>query len=117
MDQVEGWVFPSDSKPGDLTTVATAFETARSKVKLSSDIKLYSGRPRSPQRSGPQPGNLSLVMRPLGHSNAQTAMIYQHPSMEDVREVVNARPLAASPKLGSVLVRHNPRHSTGNGAK
>ena len=31
-------------------------------------------------------GDLSLVMRTLGHSNAQTAMIYQHPSMEDVRK-------------------------------
>jgi hypothetical protein len=50
-------------------------------------------------------------MRTLGHSNAQTAMIYQHPSMEDVREVVNARPLPASRKLGPVLVGHNPRHT------
>jgi hypothetical protein len=30
---------------------------------------------------------------PWGHSNAQTAMIYQHPSMEDVRVLVNACPL------------------------
>jgi hypothetical protein len=42
--------------------------------------------------------NLPLVMRTLGRSNAQTAMIYEHPSMEDVRQIVNAGPSAASPK-------------------
>ena len=115
-DQVEGWAFPSDSKPGYLTTVATAFQTARAKAKLTSEIKLYSARHTFATKVLAATGNLSLVMRTLGHSNAQTAMIYQHPNMEDVREVVNARPLAALPKPGPVLVRHNPRHSTGNDA-
>jgi integrase len=114
--KVEGWVFPSDSKPGHLTTVATAFETARAKAKLSSEIKLYCARHTFATKVLAATGNLSLVMRTLGHSNAQTAMIYQHPSMEDVRQVVNARPSPASPKPGPVLVRHNSRHSTGNGA-
>ena len=110
-DQTEGWVFPSDSEPGYLTTVATAFETARKNAGLSSEIKLYSARHTFATKVLAATGNLSLVMRTLGHSNAQTAMIYQHPSMEDVREVVNARPAPASPKLGPVLVRHNPRHT------
>jgi site-specific recombinase XerD len=109
-------VFPSDSKPGHLTTVATAFETARAKAKLSSEIKLYCARHTFATKVLAATGNLSLVMRTLGHSNAQTAMIYQHPSMEDVRQVVNARPSPATSKLGPVLVRHNSRHSTGNGA-
>ena len=43
-EQTEGWVFPSDSKPGHLTTVASAFETARAQAKLSSEIMLYSAR-------------------------------------------------------------------------
>lgn len=43
-EQTEGWVFPSDSKPGHLTTVASAFQTARAQAKLSSEIKLYSAR-------------------------------------------------------------------------
>jgi integrase len=110
-DQTEGWVFPSDSKSGHLTTVATAFETVRKGAGLSSEIKLYSARHTFATKVLAATGNLSLVMRTLGHSNAQTAMIYQHPSMEDVRQVVNARPLPASPKTGPVLVRHNPRHA------
>lgn len=113
-EQVEGWVFPSDSKSGHLTTVATAFETARKDAKLSSEIKLYSARHTFATKVLAATGNLSLVMRTLGHSNAQTAMIYQHPSMEDVRQVVNARPLVAGPKLGPVLVRHNSRHKAKN---
>jgi len=111
-EQMEGWVFPSDSKPGHLTTVATAFETARAAAKLSSEIKLYSARHTFATKVLAATGNLSLVMRTLGHSNAQTAMIYQHPSMEDVREVVNARPLATPTRPGPVLVRHNSRHIT-----
>ena len=51
--------------------------------------------------------DLSLVMRALGHTNAQTAMIYQHPSLERVRAVVNENPLAASQKAQPFLVRHN----------
>jgi integrase len=43
-DRLEGWPFPSDSKPGHLTTVAAAFETAHAKAKLSNEIKLYSAR-------------------------------------------------------------------------
>jgi integrase len=109
--QTEGWVFPSDSESGHLTTVATAFETARREAQLSNEIKLYSARHTFATKVLAATGNLSLVMRTLGHSNAQTAMIYQHPSMEDVRQIVNARPIQASPKLGPVLVRHNSRHT------
>jgi hypothetical protein len=49
-------------------------------------------------------GDLSLVMRALGHVNAQTAMIYQHPSLETVRNVVNENQM-------STLSRHSPRHT------
>jgi len=110
-EQTQGWVFPSVSKPGHLTTVATAFETARTNAGLSKEIKLYSARHTFATKVLAATGNLSLVMRTLGHSNAQTAMIYQHPSMEDVRHVVNARPLVAAQKMGPVLVRHGPRHT------
>jgi site-specific recombinase XerD len=106
-DQTKGWVFPSDSMSGHLTTVATAFETARAEAKLSSDIKLYSARHTFATKVLAATGNLSLVMRTLGHSNAQTAMIYQHPNLEDVRQVVNARPVGASPKLGPILLSHS----------
>lgn len=106
-DQERGWVFPSDSKPGHLTTVAKAFEEARKEAKLSQDIKLYSARHTFATKLMGATGDLALVMRALGHTNAQTAMIYQHPSLERVRAVVNENPFAASQKPAPFLVRHN----------
>lgn len=53
-------------------------------------------------------GDLSLVLRALGHTNAQTAMIYQHPSLETVRSVVNDQ---LGRDVGPMLVRHIPRHT------
>ena len=101
--QTEGWIFPSDSKPGHLTTVAKAFEKARESAGVSKEIVLYSARHTFATKVMGATGDLSLVMRALGHTNAQTAMIYQHPSLERVRAIVNEIP-------ESTLLRHNPRH-------
>ena len=70
---------------------------------LSSEIKLYSARHTFETKA--------LVVRALGHTNTQTAMIYQHPSLERVRAIVNERPLPVPKNPGPVLVRHNPRHN------
>jgi integrase len=114
--QTEGWVFPSDSATGHIGTVAKAFEEARTSAGVSKKIVLYSARHTFATKVLGSSGDLSLVMRALGHTNAQTAMIYQHPSLETVRKIVNERPEPASKKQGPMLVRHNSRHSTGNGA-
>ena len=36
-------------------------------------------------------GNLKAVMDTMGHGDAQTAMKYQHPELEIVREALNSR--------------------------
>jgi integrase len=87
--QTEGWVFPSDSECGHLTTVAKAFAKVRDDLGLSKEIVLYSGRHSFATKVMGATGDLSLVMRSLGHTSAQTAMIYQHPSLETVRAIVN----------------------------
>lgn len=115
-DQERGWVFPSDSKPGHLTTPAKAFEEVRKEAKLPQEIKLYSARHTFAMKLMGATGDLALVMRALGRTNAQTAMIYQHPSLERVRTVVNENPLAASQKPRPFLVRHNHATCTENGA-
>jgi len=102
--EAEGWVFPSGSKCGHLTTVAKAFEEARRTANVSKDIVLYSARHTFATKVMGATGDLSLVMRALGHTNAQTAMIYQHPSLERVRNVVNEN-------QGAMLSRHSPRHT------
>jgi integrase len=99
-DQTEGWVFPSDSVCGHTTSVAKAFAKVRADLGLPKEIVLYSARHSFATKVMGATGDLSLVMRALGHSNAQTAMIYQHPSLETVRSVINE-------DQGTGSARHN----------
>ncbi len=36
-------------------------------------------------------GNLAALMKVLGHADAQTAMKYQHPGLEQIRKAVEER--------------------------
>ncbi|HYL13742.1 MAG TPA: hypothetical protein VEV41_11945 [Terriglobales bacterium] len=36
-------------------------------------------------------GNIAAVMNTMGHSDVRTAMVYQHPELNLVREAINAR--------------------------
>ena len=83
---------------------AKAFEQARETAGLSKEIVLHSARHTFATKVMGATGELSLVMRALGHSSAQTAMIYQHPSLERVRSVVNEGHAEA-------LLRHNSSHT------
>lgn len=89
-EQKEGWVFPSKRKAGSghLTTVARAFRALRRKLGLNSKLVLYSGRHTFGTRVLAATGNLAAVMKAMGHSSAQTAMIYQHPSLDLIRQAV-----------------------------
>ena len=87
-----------------LAECAKVFQKARREAGLSKDIVLYTGRHTFGTKLLACTGNLSLVMRAMGHSSVQTAMIYQHPDLEMVRDVMNERKEPG----GS---RHNSRHS------
>lgn len=102
--QTEGWGFPSDSRCGHISTVAKAFAKARTAAGLPKEIVLYSARHSFATKVMGATGDLSLVMRALGHSSAQTAMIYQHPSLETVRSIINE-------EHAPDLTRHNSRHT------
>jgi hypothetical protein len=45
-------------------------------------------------------GNLAMVTKVMGHTDARTAMQYQHPALDPIREAIDQRNL-----------RHNSRHS------
>jgi hypothetical protein len=45
-------------------------------------------------------GNLAMVMNVIGHSDVRTAMRYQHPVLDPVRDAIDQRNL-----------RHKPRHN------
>lgn len=86
----EGWVFASKrSKAGHLTTMADHFRQARRKAKLPAELVLYCGRHDYGTRVMKQTGNLKAVMLTMGHKDVKTAMRYQHPEVEIVRQALN----------------------------
>ena len=98
------WVFPAESRSGHLTTVAKAFATVREQAGLPKILVLYCARHTFATHALEATGNLAAVMKALGHSNAQTAMIYQHPGLEAIRFAVNQ-------KNAVNVERHNLRHN------
>ena len=86
----DGWVFPSKrSRAGHLTTMANRFREAREKAGLPEDLVLYCGRHDYGTRVLKQTGNLKAVMLTMGHKDVKTAMRYQHPEVEVVRQALN----------------------------
>jgi integrase len=86
----EGWVFPSKrSAAGHLTTTAMRFREARAKAGLPETLVLYCGRHDFGTRVLKNTGNLAAVMKTMGHKDVKTAMQYQHPELETVREALN----------------------------
>lgn len=86
----EGWLFPSKrSKSGHLTTLAKRFREARKKAGLSESLVLYCGRHDYGTRVLTATGNLAAVMKTMGHKDVKTAMEYQHPEVEIVRQALN----------------------------
>ncbi len=89
-DRRKGWVFPSKrSASGHLTTLAKQFREARMKAGLSERLVLYCGRHDYGTRVLKETGNLAAVMRTMGHKDVKTAMQYQHPELEIVRQALN----------------------------
>jgi len=85
-------VFPSRrSKTGHRTTVANWFRQARQDVGLDPAVKLYCCRHTFATDVLERTGNLAALMKVLGHADAQTAMKYQHPGLEQIRKAVEER--------------------------
>lgn len=97
----EGWLFPSRrAAGGHLTTVAKQFRDARSQAGLPGHLVLYCARHTFGTAAYDATGNLAMVMNVMGHTDVRTAMRYQHPALDSVREAIDQRNL-----------RHNSRHS------
>jgi integrase len=99
--KTEGWLFPcARAKSGHRTTVAKQFREARQEAGLPSSLVLYCARHAFGTAIYEGTGNLAMVMKVMGHTDVRTAMRYQHPILDPVREAIDQRNL-----------RHNPRHS------
>jgi len=74
-----------------ITNVTKQWLDAREKAGLPSSLKLYCCRHTFATDALERTGNLAALMKLLGHSDAQTAMRYQHPGIEQIRRAVEER--------------------------
>ncbi|MGE5110567.1 MAG: tyrosine-type recombinase/integrase [Acidobacteriaceae bacterium] len=97
--RTEGWVFQSRYKDKHIGApfVNRQWVKARKAAGLPQDLVLYCARHDFGTYVMERTGNLKLVMNTMGHADVPTAMKYQHPEFEIVREVLNSR--------------HIPRHT------
>lgn len=79
----EGWVFPTFSKSGHLGSIQQVYTNARNAAGLPKQMVLYCARHGYATDAAPLI-SLKGLMDILGHSSAQTALRYQHPSTEDL---------------------------------
>jgi integrase len=97
----EGRLFPSTrAAAGHLTTVSKQFREARRQAGLPESLVLYCARLSFGTAVYEATGNLAMAMKVMGHTDARTAMQYQHPAWDPIREAIDQRNL-----------RHNSRHS------
>lgn len=108
------WVFPSPrSKAGHLTTVANLWRKARKEAGLDPAVKLYCCRHTFATDVLERTGNLAALMKVLGHADAQTAMKYQHPGLEQIRKAVEDRNRESAALAASAAGSHHKSpHST-----
>jgi site-specific recombinase XerD len=69
--------------------MANRFRQAREKAGLPEELVLYCCRHDYGTRVLKQTGNLKAVMLTMGHKDVKTAMRYQHPEVEVVRQALN----------------------------
>ena len=65
--------------------------TARKKAGLPEDLVLYCARHDFGIYVLQKTGNIAAVMNSMGHSDVKTAMTYQHPELNAVRDAINSR--------------------------
>jgi integrase len=92
-DRKEGWVFPSRQKGKHITggLVNKQWVKARKRAGLPEQLVLYCARHDFGTFVLQETGNIAAVMNSMGHSDVKTAMTYQHPELNLVRDAINSR--------------------------
>ena len=89
----EGWVFPSVRKGKHIgaALMNRQWVKARRAAGLPEGLVLYCARHDFGTYVLSKTGNLKAVMDTMGHADVKSAMTYQHPELEIVRQALNAR--------------------------
>lgn len=90
--ETEGWVFTAKrARSGHLTTVAKAFQKARTMAGLPKDLVPYCARHGFGTEMYRATKNLFAVMNVMGHAAVSTTMKYQHQDIDEVAAVASQR--------------------------
>jgi integrase len=91
--RTEGWVFASIRKGKHIgeAMVNRQWVAARKAAGLPQDLVLCCARHDFGSVVLAKTGNLKAVMDTMGHADVKSAMVYQHPELEMVRDAINAR--------------------------
>jgi hypothetical protein len=89
----EGWVWPSRYKGKHIGEgmVYRQWARARQAAGLPRELVLYCARHDFGSFVLAKTGNLKAVMNAMGHGDVRSAMVYQHPEGEIIRNALNAR--------------------------
>jgi integrase len=90
-DEGPGWLFPSRSKTGHLTSIAGSFQAARDRAGLDVRIVPYSARHTYGTYAVRATGNLFAVRGQMGHASIQSMAPYQHQETDQLVIAVNKR--------------------------
>jgi integrase len=90
--RTEGWLFPSNSKYGHLTTVGKMFARARERAGLPPTVVLYSARHTFATDVLEGTKSPTVTIDVMGHTNPKMMMRYQHPEYtQAARHAINRR--------------------------
>jgi integrase len=78
--------------------VAKQFRDARQEAGLPSSLELYCARHAFGTVIYERTGNLAMVMKVMGHTDAKTAMRYRHPILDPVRDVIDQGNFRLNPR-------------------
>ena len=78
---------------------------------LDPALKLYCCRHTFATDALERTGNLAALMKALGHADAQTAMKYQHPGLEQIRIAVDERNREHAELARFQESPHSPEHA------
>jgi integrase len=90
-DEGPGWLFPSHSKSGHLTSIAGSFQAARDRAGIDRRIVSYSARHTYATYTVRATGNLFAVRDQMGHVDIKSMAPYQHQETDELVVAVNKR--------------------------
>ena len=93
-DQSEGWLFPSaraNSGHIELGALQRKFRSIARALTIPDQMKLYCARHTFGTVTMAETKDPSLVRETMGHSDLKTTMVYMHPNVSRIKDIIDRR--------------------------